>query len=107
MLDRCGPLDAFAGDLRRVLDRFDGNHETRNLLTHGFCEFHHTLKGDTGFYFQKFHRPAARDDARLIRTFRTATLIVERDASSALAQDALELVATIHDHFGWVARKDG
>jgi hypothetical protein len=85
-----------------IADRFEQGHETRNLLSHGFCEFVFTKAGKTGFYFQKFHRQPGRDEARLARTLTPDAMQQEADTFVALADEALKLFVRIHAHFGWI-----
>jgi hypothetical protein len=96
-----GPLAPFARDLLSILDRFEAQHETRNLLAHGFCEFLYTNAGEIGFRFRKFHRQPDRDDARLVRTFTPEAMQAEAVSSIALSQEALSLFSQLHNHFGW------
>src|SRR5687767_863851 len=42
MLKANGPLTPYNAEIGKVLDAFESNHEVRNLLAHGFCEFHFT-----------------------------------------------------------------
>lgn len=97
-----GPLSEFADALIAILDRFDRGHDTRNLLAHGFCEFHRARNGETGMQFQRFDRQPNRDDALVIRLFRPADLESEKIEFTNLAHEAVDLFITIHRHFGWV-----
>ncbi|WP_070152621.1 hypothetical protein [Sphingobium phenoxybenzoativorans] len=99
-----GPMKQFAEGLLPIIDQFEKTEETRNLLAHGFCQFHYTPSGDAGLYFQKFHRQPDRDDARLVKTFTPRALQEERDRIVPLAHSMLMLVVDIHNHFGWLQR---
>jgi hypothetical protein len=102
MLAIDGPLTPFADESSAIINRFDDRHETRNLLAHGFCEFHWSRSGTAGMEFRKFHRQPDRDDAQLIRAFTTEALEAEKVEFTALATDAVNLYIQIHRHFGWV-----
>lgn len=71
-----GPLSEHALPLEAVLEAFERQHETRNLLAHGFCEFHHTPDGDAGFAFRRFIRAANSESGHelLQKTFRLVDL---------------------------------
>ncbi|MBT2187215.1 hypothetical protein [Sphingobium nicotianae] len=100
-----GPMKQFAGEFIALLDAFEGNHEIRNPLAHGFCEFHHTPEGDAGFIFRKFDRVAAAeaDDegAYIIRTFRLIDLQYHREQLIDQSSQAIQLFHDIHTAFGW------
>lgn len=106
MLSLEGPLVPYRPAVTAVLDAFEGNHEVRNLLAHGFCEFHHTPTGDAGLVFRKFERggESASDqgDTLITRTFRLVDMHYHREQSVAQAQQALELFARIHSDLGWI-----
>lgn len=101
-----GPLSAFKTELEEVLSEISRRHQVRNLLAHGFCSYHFTPDGDTGFEFQKWHRDKSdgADDRRLIRTFRMLDLQREMETSVAAAQRALNLYWRLRDHFRWKPR---
>ncbi len=101
-----GPLDPYRSEMTAVLDAFEGNHEVRNLLAHGFCEFHYTPTGDAGLVFRKFERGGKSDnnqaDTLITKTFRLVDMHYHREQFVAQAQQALELFAKIHSDLGWM-----
>jgi hypothetical protein len=105
MLKIAGPLTPFVGHLSEVLDAFDLNHDVRNLLAHGFCEFHFTPDGDAGLYFRKFDRGdvgADQDPDILVeRVFRLIDMQYHREQFTFQAQRALEVFAKVHFDLGW------
>ena len=100
-----GPLSPFAAALEPLLDGFAANQEVRNLLAHGYCEFHHTPTDDAGVYFRKFERAKAEetgnDAALLEKTFRLIDLEYHRVQMIALADSAMDLVSNLHVGLGW------
>ncbi|KMS59985.1 hypothetical protein V474_07785 [Novosphingobium barchaimii LL02] len=105
MLALDGPLSPYSEILTSVLDAFEGNHEVRNLLAHGFCVIHHTPTGDAGFVFRKFDRDAATelgdDAAAVIRTFRLVDLQYHRAQMVDQAQQALAAFVGMYNALGW------
>lgn len=105
MLDIDGPLTPHKASILAILDAFETNHDIRNLLAHGFCEFHFTSTGDAGLVFRKFERQKTEDkeeaDSLIVRTFRPIDMQYHREQLVALAQQALETFAKIHFDFGW------
>ena len=99
-----GPLNDYKVSLETLLREFEKRHETRNLLAHGFATYMVTPDGDSGLYFQKWHRHAERIDARLVRTFRLPDLKREMEDLVGIAQRGLALFFEIHSRFGWVER---
>ena len=102
ILTQGGFFDKFSNEISEIIDEFSNHHETRNLLAHGFCEFHFTKKGDFGLQFRKWHRQEGRQDALLLRTFRLRDLEAQKIELTALAQRALLLFRRIHDSLGLV-----
>ena len=100
-----GPLSLFSETLEPLLAAFSANQEVRNLLAHGYCEFHHTPVGDAGFYFRKFDRAKAEetgnDAAMLEKTFRLVDLEYHRVQMIALSQNAMDLISNLHVAMGW------
>lgn len=100
-----GPLSPFAETLEPLLAAFSANQEVRNLLAHGYCEFHHTPTGDAGFYFRKFDRANAEetdnDAAMLEKTFRLVDLEYHRVQMIALSENAMDLISNMHVVMGW------
>lgn len=104
ILEFDGFYSEFRDELIGILDEFENHHETRNLLAHGFCEFHHTPDGDFGFYFRKWHRVPDRQDAQLQRTFRLIDLEYEKTTIVELSRKALGVFYRIHDRLGLVGK---
>lgn len=106
MLTLEGPLAPYSAQITGVLDAFDGNHEVRNLLAHGFCTFHHTPTGDAGLVFRKFERGDVANgedpDILVQRTFRLIDLQYHRTQFVAQSHDALQTFLQIHADLGWV-----
>jgi hypothetical protein len=104
-----GPMAVFRGDLSVILDGFEEYQDVRNLLAHGYCEFHHTPSGDCGMYFRKFDRAKAEETgdpaAKIEKTFRLIDLEYHRTQLVAQSDRALDLISTIHVHFGWADEK--
>lgn len=100
-----GPLSPFSETLEPLLAAFSANQEVRNLLAHGYCEFHHTPAGDAGFYFRKFDRAKAEetgnDAAMLEKTFRLVDLEYHRVQMIALSENAMGLISNLHVAMGW------
>ncbi|HVL09567.1 MAG TPA: hypothetical protein VM512_10485 [Burkholderiaceae bacterium] len=100
-----GPLTQFAGALLPMLDEFEERDQMRNLLAHGFCEFHHTPDGDAGFVFRKFDRTLAEETgdpgAKVEQVFRLIDLEYHKEQMVHQAQGALELFHRIHFALGW------
>jgi len=100
-----GPFSQFAAELEPLLEAFLANQEVRNLLAHGFCEFHHTPTGDAAFYFRKFDRTKAEetgDDAAMLeRTFRLVDLHYHRVQIVELSKEVMNLIARMHTAMGW------
>lgn len=105
ILKIAGPLTPFIDELSEVLDAFDLNHDIRNLLAHGFCEFHFTSTGDAGLYFRKLARGDAKSgqelDILVESTFRLVDMEYHREQFTAQAQRALEVFAKVHFELGW------
>lgn len=105
MLNVDGPLTSYETEINEVLDAFESNHEVRNLLAHGFCEFHFTPTGDAGLVFRKFQRgdvqAGQEADMLLQRTFRLVDIHYHREQFVAQAQRALEIFCQIHFDLGW------
>ena len=105
MLKIDGPLTPFADELREVMEAFSSNQEVRNLLAHGYCEFHYTPTDDAGLVFRKFDRARAEetgdDAATLVRTFRLVDLEYHSTQQIAQTDRAITLLAKIHSAFGW------
>lgn len=105
MLAIDGPLTAHHGEISEVLDAFEANHEIRNLLAHGFCEFHFTPTGDAGLVFRKFERGNVQEgqepDILVQRTFRLVDMEYHRVQLVAQSQRALEVFAKVHYDLGW------
>jgi len=104
ILEINGVFSEFKSELFGICDEFENHHETRNLLAHGFCEFHYTPTGDCGFQFRKWHRVEGRQDAQLQRTFRLVDLEYEKGVIVELSQRALTLFLKIHDRLGLVGK---
>jgi hypothetical protein len=106
-----GPLVQFANRLGPLLDAFEQNQAIRNLLAHGYCEFHYTPTGDAGFYFRKFDRAKAEetgDDAALLeKTFRLIDLEYHRAQLVELSVRVMEVIADVHVTLGWANHKPG
>lgn len=100
-----GPLNPYIEQITNILDAFDTNHDIRNLLAHGFCEFHHTPAGDAGLYFRKFQRdnvPEGQNvDILTQRTFRLIDLQYHKGQMIHQSQQALEIFLGIYAVFGW------
>jgi hypothetical protein len=100
-----GPMSPYADTLEPMLAAFSDSQEVRNLLAHGYCEFHHTPTGDAGFSFRKFDRAKAEgtgDDAALLeKTFRLVDLEYHRLQMIALSENAMELISNLHVAMGW------
>ncbi len=105
MLEIEGALTPYATEIVQVLDAFEANHEIRNLLAHGFCEFHHTPDNDAGFVFRKFERGDVQNgqdaDIAIQRTFRLIDLQYHREQFVHQAQRALEVFSHVHHELGW------
>jgi hypothetical protein len=105
MLNVDGPLTPYGAEINQVLDAFEGNHEVRNLLAHGFCEFHFTATGDAGLVFRKFERgdvQAGQEPDMLVqKTFRLVDMHYHKEQFVDQAQRALEIFAKIHFDLGW------
>jgi hypothetical protein len=101
ILSKQGPLHSEQGVLVPLLSSFESMHETRHLLTHGFCEFHHTSTGEHGLFFQKFHRLPDGAEAMMRRTLTPAVLEFESQKARQLAGSFLEAILAIHQRFGW------
>lgn len=104
ILDIEGVFSEFKDELIEIIDEFEKHHETRNLLAHGFCEFHHTPSGDCGFFFRKWHRGPDRQDAQLQRTFRLVDLEYEKAVIVDLSDRALDVFFRIHKKLGLVGK---
>lgn len=104
ILECSGSLDPFREQISEVLDRFEQEHETRNVLVHGYCEFIFDSTGSGFFRFQKWHYEEGKDDAILTRVFLGYQLEEQYDKSVNMADDAIKLFVSIHNHFGWVGR---
>ena len=102
IISTTGPLQPFAKQLEKLLCEFEDRHETRNLLAHGFATYMFTPNGDTGLYFQKWHRQPDRIDARLTRTFRMADLQREMEEFVGVTQRGMTLLLEIQSRFNWV-----
>ena len=102
ILEFNGIFTEFRDELAGIVDEFEDHHEIRNLLAHGFCEFHYTPSGDCGLKFRKWHRVPDRQDAQLIQTFRLVDLEYEKAIIVELSQRALGLFHRIHDRLGLV-----
>jgi hypothetical protein len=89
MLNVDGPLTPYVTEISEVLDAFGGNHEVRNLLAHGFCEFHFTPTGDAGLVFRKFQRGDVQNgqepDLLIQRTFRLVDIHYHKEQFVAQA----------------------
>jgi hypothetical protein len=105
MLNVDGPLTPYTAAISEVLDPFEANHEIRNLLAHGFCEFQFTATGDAGLVFRKFERGGVHNgqepDILMRRTFRLVDMRYHREQFVAQAQHALGVFAKVHFDFGW------
>lgn len=105
MLRIDGPLSLFANEIGNVLDAFDRNHDLRNLLAHGFCEFRYTRNGDSGFYFRKFERGNADNgenaEVLIERTLRPIDLHYHETQLTHEAGTALAVFAKVYHHLGW------
>lgn len=105
MLNVDGPLTPYVAEISEALDAFEGNHEVRNLLAHGFCEFHFTPTGDAGLVFRKFERGDVQNgqqpDILIERTFRLVDMHYHKEQFVAQAQRALEIFAKVHFDLGW------
>lgn len=106
MLGVNGPLGPHAEGLTQILDAFEGNHEVRNLLAHGFCEFQFTPTGDAGLVFRKFDRGEAESgqappDILIQRVLRMVDLEYHRAQLVHQAEVALEFFAVMHAALGW------
>ncbi|MDE2404678.1 MAG: hypothetical protein KGM17_08420 [Sphingomonadales bacterium] len=88
--------------LEDLIESFEAHHQTRNLLSHGFCTAHYTPDGDFGLEFRKWHRDGERN-AELVRTFRLIDLEYVKAQLTHISQVALELALTIHEELGMVA----
>ena len=105
MLEIEGPLTASAQKLGSVLDAFELNHDLRNLLAHGFCEFQPMPAGDPKFAFRKFERgkpELGEDDAQLVqRFFRIIDLRYHKEQLVAEASHAVLVFGELHHRLGW------
>lgn len=105
MLNVDGPLTPYTGEISEVLDAFETNHDIRNLLAHGFCEFHYTPTGDAGLIFRKFERGDVKNGQEAVelieRTFRLVDMHYHREQFVAQAQQALVVFAKVHFDLGW------
>ena len=104
ILDVEGLFSEFRDELSGICDEFEHHHETRNLLAHGFCEFHYTPTGDCGLQFRKWHRVEGRQDAQLQKTFRLVDLEYERTIIVEPSQRTLSLFHRIHDRLGLIGQ---
>lgn len=105
MLAIDGPLTAHAEAIGEVLDAFEVNHDIRNLLAHGFCEFHFTPTDDAAMVFRIYERgdvqKGQEPDILVQRTFRLIDLQYHRAQLVAQSQRALEVFAKVHFDLGW------
>lgn len=105
MLNVDGPLTPYVAEMNEALDAFEGNHEVRNLLAHGFCEFHFTPTGDAGLVFRKFERGDVKKgqepDLLVQRTFRLVDMHYHMEQSVDQSQRALQVFGKIHSDLGW------
>jgi len=106
MLNLGGPLAPYAARVGEMLDAFSNNHDTRNLLAHGFCEFHHTPSGDAGLVFSRFERGGGaenqNEDSLVVRTFRLVDLQYHEAQLTHQSKAALELFTEMYAELGWV-----
>lgn len=101
ILKKGGPLGPFQSDLMSLIDRFIENHELRNILAHGFCEFLYTRDGQkTGLRFQKFHR-ADGVEQMLFRTLPMPDFASECATMTAVARDGMALFVRVHIAMRW------
>jgi hypothetical protein len=105
MLKIEGPLDPSAAEIGEVLDAFEGNHDIRNLLAHGFCTFHFTPTGDAGLIFRKFQRGDVQNgqepDIQIQSVFRLVDMHYHKEQFVAQAQRAIDVFAKVHFDLGW------
>lgn len=100
-----GALSPYIDDLTVIVDAFAANQDIRNLLAHGFCEFHFTRSGDAGFYFRKFGRGEVSEgqaaDVLVERTFRLIDLEYYKAQLVAQATHAVATFVKIRSELGW------
>lgn len=101
LLSSPGPLDFYAAELSNVILAFDKQHETRNLLAHGFAQFMYNSKNECWFDFRKLHRDRTIDNGLMVRQFTLSELEQEKQETALIAQTAMMLFRDIHSHFGW------
>ncbi len=97
-----GPLSNYEAFLEHVVNRFLQWENTRNLLTHGFCEFVFTKKGDRGMRFKRWHREKGqlRPDLKRARDFRIEDLQREVRELTALSVEVVNNLEGIERQFG-------
>lgn len=101
ILRNSGPLDLFADELSNLLIAFETQHETRNLLAHGFAHFVRNAADECWFDFRKLHRSKERSDGLIIRHFTLDEMESEKAETVKIAQTALILFRDIHSYFRW------
>lgn len=105
IIARPGPLDPFVASIARMLDRFIENHELRNLLAHGYCQFIATPNGEVGFRHMLFIRDRSgggRDDLLWTLDVSLSEMRAHADRLTGLAEDGHKLFWLIHHTLGWI-----
>jgi hypothetical protein len=103
-----GPLQKYEKPLIELMNRFEEEHDLRNLIAHGSTTVEFTRAGGAAlFIFKIFHR----EQNSATWTVRSETLTIgmlrqEKEKMVRLANEALQLFMVIHADLGWIGALD-